>query len=85
MGGRGLRDRRIRFKTPEGIIDSVTTKAPPDPEGVYNIPSIATNSSWMIWLLDPSGAEVSPRVTLLAQPYTGVGNCPTRIDFVQQR
>ena len=83
--GHGLRDRKIRFKSPEGIMDNVTTKAPPDPEGVYNIPSIPTNTAWVVWLLDTGGGDASPRVTLTAQPYTGVGNCPTRIDFVQQR
>ncbi len=83
--GRGLRDRKIRFKAPYGEMDNVTTKAPPDPEGVYNIPSVATNSTWVVWLLDAGGGEASPRVTLHTQAYTGVGNCPTRIDFVQQR
>ena len=85
LSGRGLRDRKIRFKNPYGEMDTVTTKAPPDPEGVYNIPSVASGSAWEIWLLDTSGAEVSPRVKFIPQPYTGVGNCPTRLDFVQQR
>ncbi|MBM3128097.1 MAG: hypothetical protein FJ009_05595 [Chloroflexi bacterium] len=83
--GRGLRDRRIRFRNPMGEMDAVTTKAPPDPEGAYNIPAVAIGSTWEIWLLDPGGGEASPRVKLIAQPYTGVGNCPTRLDFVQQR
>ena len=83
--GRGLRDRKIRFKSPEGIMDTVTTKAAPDPEGVYNIPSVASGSAWEIWLLDTSGAEVSPHVKFTTQPYNGVGNCTTRLDFVQQR
>ncbi len=83
--GRGLRDRKIRFKNPLGETDAVTTKAPPDPEGVYNIPAVATGSTWELWLLDPTGAEVSPRVKLIAQAYLGVGNCPTRLDFFQQR
>lgn len=83
--GRGLRDRKIRFKSPEGATDSVTTKAPPDPEGAYNIPAIATGSTWEVWLLDLGGGEASPRVKITAQAYQGVGNCPTRVDFVQQR
>ena len=82
---RGLRERTIRFINPLGQTSSTTTKGPPDPEGKYDIPSVATGSTWTIWLLDTSGAEVSPRYKLIAQPYTGVGNCPTRLDFAQQR
>jgi hypothetical protein len=85
LNGRGLRDRKIRFRNPAGEIDTVTTKAPPDPEGAYNIPAVATGSTWEIWLLDSGGGEASPRVKLTAQAYQGVGNCPTRVDFVQQR
>jgi hypothetical protein len=85
LDGRGLRERTIRFINPLGQTSSTTTKGPPDPEGKYDIPSVAIGSTWTIWLLDTSGAEVSPRVKLIAQPYTGVGNCPTRLDFVQQR
>jgi len=85
LDGRGLRDRTIRFINPLGQTGSTMTKGPPDPEGKYDIRSVATSTLWTIWLLDPAGAEVSPRVKLLSQPYTGVGNCPTRLDFVQQR
>jgi hypothetical protein len=83
--GRGLRDRKIRYKGPTGEQGDVTSKAPPDPEGVYNIPSVATNTSWVVWLLDLSGSDASPRVTLVSQVFAGTGNCPTRLDFVQQK
>ena len=83
--GRGLREWKIRYQNPFGETNTVTTKALPDPEGVYNIPSVATGTTWYIWLLDAAGKEVSPRVKFIPQPYTGVGNCPTRLDFVQQR
>jgi hypothetical protein len=82
--GHGLREWKIRYQNPFGELNTVTTKAPPDPEGVYNVPSVATGSTWYIWLLDAVGKEVSPRVKFIPQPYTGVGNCPTRLDFVQQ-
>ncbi len=82
--GKGLRDRRIRFINPTNETDAVTTKAPPDPEGAYNIPTGQLGSTWIVWLLDPSGGEASPRVTITTQAYSGVGNCPTRIDFVQR-
>jgi hypothetical protein len=85
LDGRGLRDRKIRFRNPINESDTVTTKAPPDPEGRYDIAAVLPNSTWTLWLLDAGGADASPRVTLNVQIYTGVGNCPTRIDFVQQR
>ena len=85
LDGRGLREMKIRYINPLGEPGSATTKGPPDPDGKYDIPAVATNSTWVIWLLDVAGAEVSPRAKLIAQPYTGVGNCPTRLDFVQQR
>jgi len=83
--GRGLRDRRIRFKNPLGETDTVTTKGAPDPEGIYNIPSVASGSTWEIWLLDAGGGDASPRVKVTAIAYPGIGPCPTRVDFVQQR
>ncbi|MEW5719405.1 MAG: hypothetical protein AB1817_12300 [Chloroflexota bacterium] len=83
--GRGLREWKIRYQNPFGEVNTVTTKGAPDPEGVYNIPSVAIGSKWTIWLLDAAGREVSPRVIFVVQAYTGVGDCPTRIDFVQQR
>ncbi len=82
--GRGLRDRKIRFKNPMGESDTVTTKGAPDPEGIYNIPSVASGTTWEIWLLDPGGGDASPHVKVTAVAYSGVGNCPTRVDFVQQ-
>jgi hypothetical protein len=85
LDGRGLRDRKLRFKNPINETDTVTTKAPPDPEGRYDIVGAIPNSTWTLWLLDGGGGDASPRVTLNIQIYTGVGNCPTRIDFVQQR
>lgn len=85
VSGRGLRERKIRFKNPLGETDTVTTKGAPDPEGVYNIPSVASDSTWEIWLLDPGGGEASPRVKVTAKAYPGIGDCPTRVDFVQQR
>jgi hypothetical protein len=75
----------VRYQNPLGEIGTVTTKGAPDPDGVYNIPAVATGSKWTIWLLDTAGREVSPHVTFVTQAYTGIGNCPTRLDFVQQR
>ena len=82
--GNGMPDMRIRFRlvaTGEG--DSVVSKGPPDPAGAYNIP-VQPGSTWVVWLTD-AGNQISPQVTVTLQGYGGAGNCPTRVDFVQQR
>lgn len=85
LNGKGIPDRKIRYKTPSGETDATTTKDLPDPPGKYDISSVPPGSTWTLWLLDPNGAQASPQVTITAQIYTGVGNCPTRVDFVQKR
>lgn len=82
---KGIPDWKIRYKTPSGETDSTTTKGPPDPPGKYDIPSVQSGSTWTIWLVDPNGSQASPQFTITAQVYTGAGNCPTRVDFVQKR
>ena len=84
--GTGIPNVRIRFKlATTGEADTVTTKAAPDPAGIYNIPTGQPGSSWVLWMLDAGGNITSPQVTLVTQSYTGAGNCPTRLDFVQQK
>ncbi len=84
--GAGIPNARIRFKlTTTGESDAVTTKGLPDPPGIYNIPTGQPGSSGVLWMLDSSGNTISPQITLVTQTYTGAGNCPTRIDFVQQK
>ncbi len=81
--GNGMPGMRIRFKlVSTGETDTVVSKGPPDPAGVYNIPG-QPGSSWVIWLTD-AGNQISPQVPVTLQSYGGAGNCPTRIDFVQQ-
>ena len=84
QNGNGMPGMRIRFKlvaTGEG--DSVVSKGPPDPAGAYNIPG-QPGSTWIVWLTD-AGNQISPQVTVSLQSFGGSGNCPTRVDFVQQR
>ena len=82
--GTGMPDMRIRFKLlATGESDNVVSKGPPDPAGVYNIP-VQPGSTWVVWLTD-AGNQISPQVTVTLQSYGGAGNCPTRVDFVQQR
>lgn len=82
--GSGIPNVRFRYKTPEGIQDQGFTKDRPDPPGAYNIP--APGGVWTVWVIDAQGAAISPPYTAsLPQTYPGAGNCPTRIDFVQQK
>lgn len=84
--GAGIPNARIRFKlSTTGEADTVTSKGPPDPAGIYNIPTGQPGSSWVLWMLDAGGNIVSPQITLVTQPYSGAGICPTRLDFVQQK
>jgi hypothetical protein len=82
--GRGMVDMRIRFKGALGEIDSVASKGPPDPPGIYNI--LAPSGTWIIWMIDAAGNRISPEVSVTSQQaYTGAGNCPTRMDFLQRK
>ncbi len=84
--GSGVPGVRIRFKTPMGTVDSVESKGPPDPPGIYNILSPPPGGSWLVWVLDAGGGQASPQYTVVApQGYSGSGNCPTRVDFRAQR
>ncbi|MBI5035301.1 MAG: carboxypeptidase regulatory-like domain-containing protein [Chloroflexi bacterium] len=84
--GAGIPNVRVRFKlATTGEADTVTTKGAPDPAGIYNIPTGQPGSSWVLWMLDAGGNIASPQITLVTQVYTGAGNCPTRLDFVQQK
>lgn len=82
--GKGIPNRRITYKDPVGSGSTVETKGPPDPPGTFNIPAPAGN--WELWLVDASGNRVSPQVKItMPQSFQGGGNCPSRIDFVQQK
>ena len=65
-----------------GETDGVVSKGPPDPAGVYNIPG-QPGGSWIVWLTD-AGNVISPQVTVVMKSYGGSGDCPSRVDFVQQ-
>lgn len=82
--GAGIPNARFRYKTPEGVLDQGVTKDRPDPPGAYNIP--APGGVWVVWVIDAQGAAISPQYTVsLPQQYQGAGNCPTRVDFFQQK
>ena len=81
--GNGLPSITIRYKLiSTGDVTDAQTKSPPDPAGVYNFPA-PPGSVWQVWVM-ASGNQASPQVKVTAQAYGGAGNCPTRVDFVQQ-
>ena len=82
--GAGLPNWKVRYKTPDGSFDTNPSKGLPDPPGAYNIP--APGGVWIVWLVDDRGSAISPQFTIsMPQAYSGAGNCPTRMDFVQQK
>lgn len=85
LGGKGLPDKKIRFRDPNKEIGTAVTKNTPDIPGKYDIPSGTPPSQWMVWVLGDDGNPISPQVTIMTQNYVGAGNCPNRIDFKQQR
>jgi hypothetical protein len=82
--GNGMPGMRIRFKlVATGVGDSVVSKGLPDPAGAYNIPA-QPGSTWVVWLTD-AGSQISPEAQVTLDSYAGSGNCPSRVDFVQQK
>ncbi|MDE3090511.1 MAG: hypothetical protein KGJ80_14110, partial [Chloroflexota bacterium] len=81
VSGNGLPGMRIRFKGPLGDLDTVVAKAksPSDQPGRFDI--LAPSGTFTLWVLDSSGAQASPQIQItMQQPYSGSGNCPTRVD-----
>ncbi|MBI3914298.1 MAG: hypothetical protein HY327_08970 [Chloroflexi bacterium] len=84
--GRGITDARLRFKGPLGDLETVASKGPPDPPGIYNILAPPPGGIWIIWMIDAANNRLSPDITVHApQGFAGGGSCPTRVDFVQRR
>jgi hypothetical protein len=85
LSGQGIPDRKIRFRDPNRELGTSVTKNKPDVPGKYDIPTGQPGSTWVMWIQDDTGAAISPQVTVTTQSYVGAGNCPTRVDFKQQR
>jgi hypothetical protein len=80
--GRGIPGVRVRgIYADGGVNETHATKGPPDTAiGRYDFS--AGGGTWTLQLVDLGG---SPAYRIQAhQPYTGSGNCPTRVDFVKQ-
>lgn len=85
LSGRGISDKKIRFKDPQGETGQVITKNVPDIPGKYDIPTGQTGSSWVVWIQNDDGSPASPQVSITTQNFLGGSSCPNRIDFKQQR
>lgn len=83
--GKGLSDKKIRFKDPQGELGQSVTKNVPDIPGKYDIPTGQPGSSWVVWVQNDDGSAASPQVPITTQNFLGGSVCPNRIDFKQQR
>lgn len=81
--GDGEPNMRIHFREVGGGEGDSRTKGDPDPRGRFDFP---TNSgSWNVQVWDRNGDPLSPPFQVQAGvAWGGSGNCPTRVDFVQQ-
>lgn len=81
--GKGIGGMKITLRELNGAADKVTSKAPPDPEGRFDFP--AASGTWSVQLVDRQEDPLSPPMQIQARvPWGGSGNCPTRVDFIQQ-
>ncbi len=83
--GKGISNKRIRFRDPQGELGQAVTKNVPDIPGKYDIPTGAPGSSWVVWVQNDDGSPASPQVSITTQNFLGGATCPNRIDFKQQR
>lgn len=83
--GKGVPDKKIRFKDPQGELGQAVSKNTPDIPGKYDIPTGAPGSSWVVWIQNDDGSPASPQVSITTQNFLGGSTCPNRIDFKQQR
>jgi hypothetical protein len=81
--GEGVPNIRIHFREAGGGEGDAKTKGDPDPPGRFDFPT--GNGSWTVVMWNKDGDPISPSFQVQAGvPWAGSGNCPTRVDFVQQ-
>lgn len=81
--GIGIGGMKVTLRETSGAGDKVTTKAPPDPEGRFDLP--ATGGTWTVQVVDRQENPLSPPIQVQANvSWGGSGNCPTRVDFIEQ-
>lgn len=81
--GQGMVGIKVTFRDDHGNAGEKDTKGPPDPPGIYDFPVAGG-----IWTVQLAGRRDTTRSTpfqvAAGQVWTGSGNCPTRVDFIQQ-
>lgn len=81
--GESVSNIRIHFREIDGAEGDARTKGDPDPRGRFDFP--AANGTWTLTMWSKDGDPVSPAIQVRAgEPWGGTGNCPTRVDFVQE-
>lgn len=81
--GKGMPGIKVRHRAPNGDVGETMTKDRPDVPGKYDV--LSPSGTFTIWLVGSGGAQISPQIPIQVQAYSGSGNCPMRVDFVQQR
>lgn len=80
--GQGVPNIRLHFREVNGAEGDTRSKGDAE-AGKFDFP--ATTGTWTIAVWSREGDPVSPAIQIQAgQAWGGSGNCPTRIDFVQQ-
>lgn len=81
--GNGIPNIRIHLREINGAEGDARSKGDPDPVGRFDFP--ASGGTWSVTVWTRDGDPVSPAIQVQAgQAWGGSGNCPTRVDFVQQ-
>lgn len=81
--GQGIPGIKVTFRDANGNAGESDTKAPPDPPGRFDFP--VGGGTWTVQVAGRKDASRSGPIQMAAgQTWTGSGNCPTRVDFVQQ-
>ncbi|RIK28801.1 MAG: hypothetical protein DCC52_08005 [Chloroflexi bacterium] len=81
--GQGIPGVKIHFNDASGNAGDKDTKGPPDHPGIYDIP--VGGGVWTVQVVGKREALRSPPFQVaVGQPWGGAGNCPTRVDFIQQ-
>jgi hypothetical protein len=81
--GEGEPNVRLHFREANGGEGDGRSKGDPDPRGRFDFP--ASGGLWNVQVWDRNGDPLSPPFQVQGGiPWGGSGNCPTRVDFVQQ-
>jgi hypothetical protein len=81
--GQGLSGVRVHFREAGGSEGDARTKGDPDPRGRFDFPAPTGTWTVTIWAKDQTPIS-APFQIQAGQAWGGSGNCPTRVDFIQQ-